>query len=58
LVGGAGLRFLNIIEGLEQEFGVPVVSADVALHWATAKALNIEITDKHLGRLLRSIKPS
>jgi maleate cis-trans isomerase len=53
LVGGAGVRFLNIIEELEQEFGVPVLSADVALHWATAKALNIEITSKRLGTLLR-----
>jgi maleate cis-trans isomerase len=53
LVGGAGVRFLNIIEELEQEFGVPVLSADVALHWATAKALNIEITNKRLGTLLR-----
>ncbi len=53
LVGGAGVRFLNIIDELEQEFGVPVLSADVALHWATAKALGIEITDKRLGTLLR-----
>ncbi|OFA31161.1 hypothetical protein BAE46_09345 [Glaciecola punicea] len=58
LVGGAGLRFLNIIEELEQEFGVPILSADIALHWATAKALNIDITDKKLGRLLRTTKSS
>jgi maleate cis-trans isomerase len=53
LVGGSGVRCLNIIEKLEQEFGVPVLSADVALHWATANALNIEIKNKELGTLLR-----
>jgi maleate cis-trans isomerase len=53
LVAGAGVRFLNIIEDLEQELGVPVLSADVALHWATAKALGIEINNKKIGTLLR-----
>jgi maleate cis-trans isomerase len=53
LVGGAGVRFLNIIEELEQEFGIPVLSADVALHWATARAINVKITDRRLGTLLR-----
>lgn len=53
LVGGSGVRFLSIIEDLELEFGIPVLSADVALHWATAKILGVEITNKKLGTLLR-----
>ena len=53
LVGGSGVRFLSIIEDLELEFGIPVLSADVALHWATAKNLGIKITNEKLGTLLR-----
>jgi maleate cis-trans isomerase len=53
LVGGAGVRFLGIIEELENELGVPVLSADVALHWATAKALGIEINSRQIGSLGR-----
>jgi len=51
-VAGAGVRFLNIIQELEDELGIPILSADVALHWAMAKALNVEIKDKALGKLL------
>ncbi len=49
LVGGAGVRFLNIIEELEQEFGVPVLSSDVALHWAPARALKMKLTTKRIA---------
>lgn len=52
-VGGAGVRFLNIIEELETELGIPVLSADVALYWALLKALDIKIENKNLGTLLR-----
>jgi len=53
-VAGAGVRFLNIIQELEDELGIPVLSADVALHWAMAKALNVKIESNSLGKLLRS----
>jgi maleate isomerase len=52
-VAGAGVRFLNIIEELELELGIPVLSADVALYWALLNALNIKIDNKKLGTLLR-----
>lgn len=51
-VAGAGVRFLNIIQDLEDELGIPILSADVALHWAMAKALNVTIENKALGKLL------
>lgn len=53
LVGGAGVRFITIIEELEEELGIPVLSADVALYWAISRALGIEISNKKLGTLLR-----
>lgn len=51
-VAGAGVRFLPIIQALEDEIGIPILSADVALHWAMAKALNATINNDDLGKLL------
>ena len=51
-VAGAGVRFLTIIQELEDELGVPILSADVALHWAMSKALKVNIENKSLGQLL------
>ena len=41
MIGGSGVRTLDWIEALENELGVPLISADRALYSATAKALGL-----------------
>lgn len=52
LVGGAGVRFINIIDELEAELGIPLISADVSLYWSVFRALGIRPLNKNLGTLL------
>jgi maleate isomerase len=58
LISGGGFRTLNIIEPLEEDLGVPVVSSNVALFWNLLKALRIgkRITD--YGKLLSNLTNS
>jgi maleate cis-trans isomerase len=41
MIGGSGVRTLGWIEALEDELGVPLISADRALYSATVKALGL-----------------
>jgi maleate isomerase len=46
------LRSLSIIQGLENELGVPVLSSNQVLAWHLAKLSNIELFAKDAGRLM------
>jgi maleate isomerase len=50
-VTGAGTRTVPLLAELEAEIGRPVVGADTALYWATARTLGLAIKPDALGRL-------
>jgi maleate isomerase len=55
LISGGGFRTLNIIEPLEEDLGIPVVSSNVALFWSVLKTLRIGRRITGYGKLLSSL---
>ena len=55
LVTGGGMRLLDIIEGLEEEIGKPVIGGDVTLYWGILRTFGIKENVRGHGRLLASL---
>ncbi|MDO9441465.1 MAG: hypothetical protein Q7T73_11290 [Beijerinckiaceae bacterium] len=54
-IQGSGWRTLNIIETLEQDFGVPVVHAVASKAWEIQKRLKVREPRRGVGRLLAQL---
>ena len=54
LIGGASVRVLGMIEDLERELGVPVVSSNQATLWLALRRLKVDGSRIPLGRLLQA----
>ena len=54
-IQGGGWRNVGIIETLEQDLGVPVVHATLALAWQAQKVLTVNQPMQGYGRLLREL---
>ncbi|MAG37190.1 MAG: maleate cis-trans isomerase [Dehalococcoidia bacterium] len=52
------LPTIQVIESLEQETGVPVVTSNQATYWDCLRSLGFEGTIEGYGRLLRQFQPS
>ncbi len=57
LIGDAGVSTLGLIEGLEQEFDIPVIGADGAMVWGLARALGVDLRDGSLGWMTHVGRP-
>lgn len=54
LIAGASVRALGMVEDLERELGVPVVSSNQAILWQALRHLKIDGSRIPLGRLLQA----
>ncbi|MFC1928814.1 hypothetical protein ACFLWC_02265 [Chloroflexota bacterium] len=55
LVTGGGMRLLDIVEGLEEEVGKPIIGGDLSLYWGILRRLGIKEGVKGHGRLLANL---
>jgi maleate isomerase len=52
------LRTLEVIDGLEADLGIPVVSSNLALAWDMARRADVAVAGTAPGRLMREMQPS
>lgn len=55
LVTGGGMRLLDIVEGLEQEVGKPIIGGDLTIYWGILRRLGITQGVRGHGKLLANL---